>query len=206
MRIEKAVLPIVCVLGIAAFIIVSALLGKHGNNTEPQATPEPTEDPLHAAALSINADMGGRLAESDDSYIISYQSAFDGEFGTVTAYRKQGMPCIRVIRPFETAAPEENEDPFAGMFDVPGEPTEKAGEGAVEADEYAKAIAEELEPMLKKVYQPDSSDDVSSKLVSALTLLRTGEEKKANVLFGIYVVKLEYSDSDCLLTVTCAPA
>ena len=60
--------------------------------------------------------------------------------------------------------------------------------------------------MLKKVYQPDSSDDVSSKLVSALTLLRTGEEKKANVLFGIYVVKLEYSDSDRLLTVTCAPA
>ena len=204
MRIEKTILPIVCVLGIAAFIILSSIIGKNRSTVEPEATPEPTQDPVHAAIIAVQDEMGGTLAEGTDSSILSYQSRVDGEFGTVTVFSKQGMLCMRIVRPFEAVIKETTEDPFEDMFETGTDPTEAAGESPDDA--FLTGVAEEIGFMLFRISQPENSADFTAKLLSALRSIRTGEEKKANILFGVYMVKLEFADSDRLLTVTCAPA
>lgn len=205
-RLERTLLPVVCVLGIAAFILISALLGKTSTQSaEPELTPAPTEDPALTAIDAVMGSFSGDMKSGGDAYMLSYRSPYDGEFGTVSTYDKQGMLCMKIVRPFFEAEPEPTEDPFSQMFEPTPVPTQGAGETEA-PNESIIGISDELCSLLSFVYKPSPSDDVSGKLTSALVSIWMGEQTKASIIYGVYLLKLEYDSSDRILTVTCAPA
>lgn len=207
-RLEKTILPVVCVLGIAAFILISALLGKTGseaNDPMPEFTPAPTEDPAFTVIKAVSAKTGASYTSGTEAYTLSYKSPADGEFGTVTTFDKQGMLCMRIRRPFAQKDAEASEDPFSQMFEPTPMPT--AGAGKTEDNEAELiSVANEICGFLSYVYEPESSDDVSGKIVSALKNIRSGEETKANIIYGVYLLSIEYMKADGILSVTCSPA
>lgn len=201
MRIERTVLPVLCVLGVAVFVVLCAVFGKKRGGEEEEIAPTPA--PYSYAILSLRDSLGGDITNGDKFTSLTYKSNSDGRYASVNAYLKSGVLCMSVTHPFEVkkAEPtaEPTEDIFGGSVSTSSVPTEEP------EDRYLTMLADELTLCFSKVYVPSGDDDASERIGAALISLKDGA-KKANVIYGIYMLKFERLESDGLLTVTCEPA
>lgn len=196
-------IPLVCVLAVAAFILLSAILGKKsGEKIEPEATPAPTEDPIVPTVEALKADLGGEFISTGSFSVLSYTSKVDGSYGTVTVYGKNEVLSIRITRSLY-AEPEPTEDPFSDMFEVVPTPipSEKA-----DSSSDTKAVAGEICAVLEHAYPAPDKDQALRETSAALDRLLVDGAKKTSIVYGIYVVEFAYSAVDCIVTVTCEPA
>ena len=203
MRIERTVLPVLCVLGVAVFVVLCAVFGKKQKGNEDSA--EPTYPPCEAVIVSLHNELGGEMTNGDGLSSLSYRSAADGKYATVTAYMRSGVLCLSVTRPFESVKPVSTPEPTEDIFGGIGAPSETAAVSE-ETDEYVKALFDELIKCFSKLYVPLYDDNAAERIEEALRSMRRGDAKKANVLFGIYMLKLSFSEDDGLLFAVCEPA
>lgn len=198
-RIERTVIPIICALAIAVFIVLSALFGKARDRIEPEPTPAPTEDPIIPTAENLKELLDGKAVTASGFSVVSYQSETDGAYGTVTVYPKNELVCLRVTRSLYLES-EPTPDPYADMFENPvkTEGPEVTGDAS-----EAEVVCDELIRILTCAYGqgPEAGDSI----VSAVRRLLDGA-KKTSAVYGIYLLEFEYSEADCILTLTCEPA
>ena len=198
-RIERTVIPIVCALAVAVFIVLSALFGKTRDRIEPEPTPAPTEDPMIPTAERLKELLKGSLVSTTGFSVISYQSEEDGAFGTVTVYPKSEIVCLRITRSLYLE-PAPTQDPYADMFETPGK-TEVPKVTGEPSD--AEIIKDELVKILTCAY--GQGPEAGESIASSVQRLLDGA-KKAGAVYCIYLLEFEYSEADCILTVTCEPA
>lgn len=201
-RIERTVIPLVCAVAVAVFILLGAVLGKKPAKIEPEATPAPTEDPIVPTADKLAELLGGSVVSTATFSVVSYQSRADGAYGTVTVYPKSELVCLRTVRSVYRA-PEVTPDPYEDMF----ESTVKTEEPEAVGDPTdIQTAAAELLSILECAYGPSANEGAGESIASAISRLIADGAKKSSCVYGIYLLEFEYSPSDALLTLTCEPA
>lgn len=195
-------MPIVCVIGIAVFVVLCAVFGRN-KGAEPEEA-SPTEAPFFEVVEALQKKFGGDITRGDNFSSLSYRSESDGKFATANAYLKSGVICMSLTHPFESVKVKTTPEPTEDIFGNTPKPTEQVNTG--KKDEYVEKLSDELLYCFTRLYMPPADDDAYGRIGDALTSLRSSEVKKVNVIFGIYLLKFSFSDDDGLLTVTCEPA
>lgn len=217
-RAERIVIPAVFVAAVAAFIVIGAAFGKTAKPSDssaaptekvsvPTDTPAPTEAPYSAVIRILAASFRGEISDGSNFSSLSYKSSADGSSPVVTAYLKSGVLSMQIVRSMEQfkieSSPEATEDMFSGIgignTDAPDNTS------AVSENKYSQ-IAEELFACISAVHDPEDPSDVKAAIEGRLTSLAAGTVKKAEMVFGVYIVEFKYSSSDGVLTVVCEPA
>lgn len=203
MKLEKLLLPILSVFVVAVFIILCSLLGKTEKGSEPSATIEPSPAPYADLIHGLAAKLGGEFTDGDKLSTLSFKSSKDGEYAAVTSYMKSGIVCMSITRPLHTddAEPEPTEEDIFGDNDP--DTTTAPSDTAMSANAN---IAEELFSCISMLPSHSESNDLTDSITKALDSFTNGSAKKANILYGIYMIKLSYSQDDELLSVVCEPA
>ncbi|MCR5808376.1 MAG: hypothetical protein K6G56_02315 [Clostridiales bacterium] len=205
MRAERTVIPIVCVLAVAAFIVIAAVFGKTGSGTLAKTTPEPTAEPTEYPFITIVGRMAeeleGEKVIGEDYADFSFRSPVDGSSVTAHVYLKSGLACIKTVRTLEKKSDEavDPDDPFG---DVYADESEKPGE----SDDLENDIASELVRIVSFVYSPADGEKALHDVKDALVKIRAGELQKTDIVFGAYIMSFDYSEADKLLTVICEPS
>ena len=204
-RIEKTVIPIVSVVGVALFIVVCALIGKSGLiDKTASETPAPTVDPCFEAADALKAALGGSVTQGDGFSSLSYKSTPDGSDATVNYYIKNGVLCMKLVRKLPSVLTDPTPEPTEDMFEtVPGNATEVP---STEAEDALNAAAEEILKALSEVYEGGESSLSEEDVASAVKTLADGTTTKTSLIFGIFLVEFKYTKADRILTVVCEPA
>lgn len=204
-RIEKTLVPIVSVVGIALFIVVCALLGKNGViGGKANETPAPTADPCFTAANALKDAIGGSVTQGDGFSSLAYESSPDGSDATVNYYMKNGVLCTKLVRKLPSVLTDPTPAPTEDMFEtVPGNATEAP---STEADDALISTAAEILKALSLVDPGGESSLSEEDIASALKTLADGTATKTSLIFGIYVVEFKYTKADRILTVVCEPA
>ena len=207
-RLERTLIPVVCVIALAVFVILSAVFAKKersaSEGTAAAGTAAPSEAPFAAVMDKLYAEFHGERSDTDDSSTLACKSPIDGEGMSVTVYEKGGRICMRVVRsiPAGTAgapAPAYTESIF--IVDQMDSPSAASAAPAPIPD--SSPVAEELVRLLGILAPTSDEGDLLETLKTKLDLLFSGGSKKASVLCGAYVIKLSYSESDSLMTVEC---
>lgn len=201
-RIERTVIPVVCVIAVAVFVVLCAVFGKKHAPDEAEALP--SQAPFETVIAALQKELGGEITGGDGMASLSYKSSADDRYAAVSAYMKSGVLCLSVTHPFESAKVKPTPEPTEDIF---GFTSPTATAKATDApDTYVLALTEELVKCFSKVHLPLYDDNVSERIFEALSTLRRGEVKKTNVIFGVYMLKFNYSDDDGLLYAVCEPA
>lgn len=206
-RLERIIVPVVFVVGIAAFIAVSIIIGGKSQPIEPSSsssTPEP--DLCAAAADALSDKLGGEVTYGDKQASLSFTSSADGAKPVFTAYMKNGVLCVRITRDFAfsnentTPKPDATEDLF-------GETPGNASSGSDNEKNIGIAsVAGEICDCICCVYEPDDPTSSAARIEEILRSFADGTLKKANMVFGVYLVEFKYSETDGILSVVCEPA
>ena len=204
---EKTVIPIVCVLGLAVFIVLASVLGKKAGfstaKTTPIPTAEPTERPYITAASSMAGETSGELLEGSDFSAVTFKSSIDDEPVKVNYYLKSGVLCVKLARSFSVREKLPDETPYDDPFSD-DEPIETC-EPPLDM-EYLEKAADELLYCIGFAYLPSEPDTAKADIISALSIIYTDTANKAETVFGVYLLKFSYSEADKLLTVVCEPS
>ena len=200
LRLERTVIPVVCVLAVAAFIVLCAVFGKNGL-TAGDAPAAPTEDPCVAAIHGLAEKLGGEYTDGKDMSSLSFKSAADGTYATVSAYCRSGVLCMQIVRTLALPEePEATEDMFENTDISTPDPSRTD-----EMTAMLEAIADEILLCLEQVETPPDAEDAGSKVLAALGQIADGGASKASFVYGIRLAEFKYSKTDKLLTVICEP-
>lgn len=204
-RIEKTVVPIVSVVGIAVFIVICALLGKSGALVKTTGeTPSPTTDPCAEAAAKLKTVLGGSVTTGDGFSSLSYKCAPDQTDATVNYYLKNGVLCMKMVRKLPSVLTDPTPAPTEDIFeDTSSLGTESPDDGS---DKAVETVSGEIVSALQLVSEQGENPNTASGVFDALKLIIDGTASKASLIYGIYIVELKYSKADKILTVVCEPA
>ena len=209
-RIEKTLIPIICVLGLAVFIVMSALMGKNAvQSSELSGTPSPTEDPCYPLIRSMAKDLDGTVTEGDGFAAVSYPCSLDGKDVVVSAYTKKGVLCMQLTGCFplshkeeETAAPSQTQS----MFVIDNTPAPSQTTAATAAPSFDDAdYDKEILKCLSYLSEPKDRESSLKQIKSALNVLASGKAKKSSCIYGIYLVEFSWSEADSILKMICEP-
>lgn len=207
-KLERIIVPIIFVIGIAAFIIISAIMGKNSRLIEPavsDTTPEP--DPCAAVIAELAEEFGGSATYGDKTASLSFKSPADGAMPVVTAYMKSGVLCARITREAAFGSKKQPDDPEP-TEDLFGDNSETVLPSGADYEEDAAILplAQEICRCLCCVYEPEDMESAVRKTAEILRSFSEGTAQKSNMVFGIYLVEFRYSDTDGILTAVCEPA
>ena len=205
-RIEKAVIPIVCVIAVSAFILISAVLGKNRvkDTSAPQTTetPAPTVSPCSELIESLYKRFNGEINEGTDSASLFFKSPTDGADVTVIAYLSSGETCLRIVRNADAGryAVITTPDVTESIFIV-----DRTEQPEAEISYDCSALAGELSDIISALTLDGDSAELRKSLDEKLVMLLSGGAKKASVICGARMIELEYNASDGILKVTVEP-
>lgn len=213
-RLEKTIIPILCVFALALFIILSAVFGKRSISPSDQSdiepTPAATQDPVLAAIEGLHGKLGGSISSAQDSSALSFVSPAGSKPSVITVYNKAERLCMRLTEEvgveFASAAPEVQDTESLFVIDNTEKPDKTASQTPKVSSDYVVSMTEEICGYLSFINEDAYDTGFTSTFSSKLEQLFSGNTKKASLIFGLYLVELEYSSSDGILHMRCEPA
>ena len=201
-RTERILIPVLCVLAVSAFIIISAILGK--DRVKESSSALPTEEPLATVSpcreiIDLAAEsFRGDIKESGDSVTLTFKSSLDGGDVAVSSYMSNGEVCLRIVRSADPGSFKVIIEPDVTQSIFVVDQTESAGETV---SYQCRELSEELAALVSKLDPGMDTDELAVKLDPKLAQLMSGEQKKASIILGGRMIELEFSEADRILKV-----